>query len=777
MKKLTIAIISLIFFWGVAFVGNDVDAQIRPYRVSDSAIKVLLTRIESRTDVYKRRVDSALDRSRYNDTDTEDDLMAYITEFENATDQLKQRFDAKRSVNSDVTNVLNRATFINKFMLRNNLTRRSEQTWRLIKQDLDTLARYYSVSYDWNAAVSTGGSVYVKPYRVSDATVKTLFARIESQTDVYKRRMNSALDRSTLNDTNKEDEIFRYITDFENATDELKRNFDSKKSVDADVTNVLTRAASINYFMVNNNLSRNAENSWTTLKAELDVLADYYNVAFNWTNRVPIANEALAYIVAGSKVQTLLSSIETKSDNFKRSVNTALDRSVLNNTRSEDTIFAYITEFENATDRLKQRFDAKESTDGNVNEVLDRAAFIDSFMRDYRLMRSAENDWRSVKTDLNLLASYYGVGFNWDRKYEPVSKFDSMLTGTYRLNVVQSDPVATVVRNSIEIYPQYKENQIERQLTRRLASPEMIAIQKRGNEVTVASNIAPQIIFSADGVARNELNARGQNVKITAQTYYDGVALSYEGDRLNDFYVNFMPISDNKLRVVRRVNLEGVNESVTVASVYDKIENVAQFETLKNAKAQVYSVNDGDGNGFVIPNGTQLKAEMRSTVSTKASQNGDRFTMEVVSPSQYQGAIIEGHVITAERSGVLSGRANVSLDFDTIRLRNGRTYKFAGIIDNVTLASGENVTVDNEGQVKDNNQTSKTVKRAGIGAGVGAILGAILGGGDGAAIGAAIGAGAGAGTVIAQGRDDVELEQGSSVSITASSPVSVSNQR
>ncbi len=775
MKKLTIALISLLFFGGVVFVGNDVQAQIRPYRVSDSNIKVLLTRIESRTDTYKRRVDSALDRSRYNNTDTEDNLMAYITEFEDATDQLKQRFDAKRSVSSDVTNVLNRATFINRFMVRNKLTPRSEQSWRLIKQDLNTLARYYSVSFDWNAAVSSGGTVYVKPYRVSDASVKTLFSRIESQTDVYKRRMDSALDQSTLNNTNKEDEILRYITEFENATDQLKQKFDAKKSVEADVTNVLTRAASINYFMVNNNLARNAENSWTTLKADLNVLADYYNVAFNWTNQAPIANEVLAYTVAGSRVQTLLSSLETKSDNFKRSINTALDRSVLNNTRSEDAIFAYIAEFENATDRLKQRFDAKESTDENVYDVLNRAAFIDSFMRDYRLMRAAENDWRSIKTDLNLLSNYYAVGFNWDRRYEPITKFDSMLTGTYRLNVAQSDPVATVVKNSIEIYPQYKENQIERQLTRRLASPEMIAIQKRGNEVTVASNNAPEIIFSADGIARNELNARGQNVRITAQTYYDGVALSYEGDRLNDFYVNFMPIGDNKLRVVRRVNLEGENESVTVASIYDKIENVAQFQTLNNAKAQVSSANDGVENGFAIPNGTQIQAEMRSEVSTKASQNGDRFTMEVVSPSQYQGAIIEGHVVAAKRSGVLSGRANVSLDFDTIRLRNGRTYKFAGIIDNVTLASGEKVTVDNEGEVKDNNQTTKTVKRAGIGAGVGAILGAILGGGDGAAIGAAIGAGAGAGTVIAQGRDDVELEQGSTVSITASSPVSVSN--
>ncbi|MBA2606269.1 MAG: hypothetical protein H0U96_05310, partial [Acidobacteria bacterium] len=47
---------------------------------------------------------------------------------------------------------------------------------------------------------------------------------------------------------------------------------------------------------------------------------------------------------------------------------------------------------------------------------------------------------------------------------------------------------------------------------------------------------------------------------------------------------------------------------------------------------------------------------------------------------------------------------------------------------------------------------------------------AIAGGGQGAAIGAVVGAGAGAGTVILQGRDDVELTQGTEFMITASAP-------
>ena len=173
---------------------------------------------------------------------------------------------------------------------------------------------------------------------------------------------------------------------------------------------------------------------------------------------------------------------------------------------------------------------------------------------------------------------------------------------------------------------------------------------------------------------------------------------------------------------------------------------------------------------FIIPNNTKMTAVLQNVISTKVSQDGDRFQMNVTSPAQYNGAIIEGRVAKAERSGRVSGRANVSLIFDTIRMRNGQTYRFAGLVDQVRAANGEEVSVNNEGTVRDDSQTKKTVTRSAIGAGLGAIIGAIAGGGKGAAIGAVVGGGAGAGSVLIQGKDDVELENGTQFTITATSP-------
>jgi hypothetical protein len=144
--------------------------------------------------------------------------------------------------------------------------------------------------------------------------------------------------------------------------------------------------------------------------------------------------------------------------------------------------------------------------------------------------------------------------------------------------------------------------------------------------------------------------------------------------------------------------------------------------------------------------------------------------MTVRQPNQYAGAVIEGTVASADRSGRVSGRSQLSLNVETIRLRNGTTYNFAGVIESVRMQNGETVKVDNEGTARGDNQTTQTVERAGIGTAIGAIIGAIAGGGKGAVIGGVIGAAGGAGTVYVQGKDGIDLPSGTEITIRATSP-------
>jgi hypothetical protein len=232
-----------------------------------------------------------------------------------------------------------------------------------------------------------------------------------------------------------------------------------------------------------------------------------------------------------------------------------------------------------------------------------------------------------------------------------------------------------------------------------------------------------------------------------------------------------MPMNNNQLRVSRRIYLENQNDTITVNSVYDKTSQSPQWNT------GAYPTISGTApvGGFILPNNTAVTATLNTPLSTRTARGGDRFTMTVTSPSQYYGTTIEGNVV-GERSGVVSGRANLALSFDTIRLRDGSTYRFDGIVEQVRRPNGDVVNVTNEGLVRDGSQTTRTATRAGIGGVIGAIIGAIIDGGSGAAIGAGVGAGAGVGTVILQGRDNLDLEIGSQFSITAMAPANAASQ-
>jgi hypothetical protein len=207
-----------------------------------------------------------------------------------------------------------------------------------------------------------------------------------------------------------------------------------------------------------------------------------------------------------------------------------------------------------------------------------------------------------------------------------------------------------------------------------------------------------------------------------------------------------------------------------VQSTYDKTSDVARFDINTGPQTYPNTYPSPTGTDFIIANGERVVAVLDNDVSTATAREGDRFTATVRQPLQYEGATVEGHVSNVQRSGRITGRSQMTLNFDSIRLRDGRSYSFAGLLESVRNTQGDTVKVDNEGSIRDNSQTTRTAERAAIGTAVGAIIGAIAGGGKGAAIGAIVGAGGGAGSVYVQGRDDLDLTRGTELTIRASGP-------
>jgi hypothetical protein len=488
--------------------------------------------------------------------------------------------------------------------------------------------------------------------------------------------------------------------------------------------------------------------------------------------------------------------------NFRDSVNA---RQLNRNDKNE--FEGYYQTLLSKLDDLQDKVNNRDDSSNDLNTVLEEAGKIDAFVVRLQMGSKVDSDWSKTKSLFDQLSSGYGIAWAWtgdDNSFPtdptdndtqlpntnnfptPRDNFPSNrnvggLTGTYQINSSKSDDVRSEIEKALQDLNENERDRVRAELENRLESPNRMAVEVNNKMVTIASTKAPQVTFTADGSTKNERLSNGENVRIRANMRGEDLTVTTIGSKDFDYTVTFSP-NNNGMKVTRRITTDYLNQTVFVESYYEKTSEYAQLDIFDNPNGSPRNnprnnypptTTTGKRGDFIIPSGTIMTGTLTNDLSTKYSQDGDRFRLNVTSPSQYRGAVIEGYVSNIDRSSRNPvGGAKMTFNFERIRLVNGQSYDFAGFVQTVTDAKGKTVKINDEGTAK-KTQTKETAKRGGIGAGAGAVLGAILGGAKGAVIGAVIGAGAGAGTVAIQNNGDLELLSGSAMTLQASSPNTV----
>ncbi|MEP6900578.1 MAG: hypothetical protein ABJA66_02445 [Actinomycetota bacterium] len=504
-------------------------------------------------------------------------------------------------------------------------------------------------------------------------------------------------------------------------------------------------------------------------------------------------------------VRNIVRSLDSKVDDLRDSLSYGLKNSSVDS-QEADTAENYLSTLGGKIRDFEENLNQRRENPDDVSDILNAAKGINDFLTANRVNNTVQKDWSDLRTLLDRLASNYNVSWSWasgtynnnsttsnypTSTYPTNNSNSAGLTGTYQLDVSKSEDTRDIIENS---GAQSDEQKLD--LQNKLEAAEQIAIDIRGTQITLASSKSAPLSFAADGRTRTE-NANGRTIRVRATLRGQELIVSSIGGE-TDYTVTFMSLDGGKsMKVTRRITTEYLNQTIFAESFYNKTDSIARLDIDKNTNTNypTTTTNTNDNNGtyssndqndkpnsnyptttnartgdFIVPNGTVITGILENDVTTKISQNNDRFRMTVQSPNEYRGAIVEGYISGVDRSGKVSGNSKITFNFEKITLRNGQTYEFAGFLQNITDTDGKVVKIDTEGTAKGDSQTKETVKRGGIGAGLGAIIGAIAGGGKGAAIGAIIGGGAGAGSVVLQGKDDLELKKGSMITVTASAP-------
>jgi hypothetical protein len=121
---------------------------------NDQATLNLLTKTTRDAQQFDRAVDLALGKNPnrpVNPTGIENDADQLVNELIEATTHLRDHVTRREAIAADVEDVLIRAARIDQYMTRNQFAASVEQSWVIVRRDLDQVAQAFRVTWDWTS--------------------------------------------------------------------------------------------------------------------------------------------------------------------------------------------------------------------------------------------------------------------------------------------------------------------------------------------------------------------------------------------------------------------------------------------------------------------------------------------------------------------------------------------------------------------------------------------------------------------------------------------------
>ena len=120
-------------------------------RYDNRTLRDAARRVDDRSGDFQRHLDSALDRSRYDDTRREDNINQLAAEFRNAASRFRNRVGDGRDYNrgaDEAQRLLQTGARIDRIIGRIRLDSRTQADWSQIRQDLRLIGDFFGGRYN-----------------------------------------------------------------------------------------------------------------------------------------------------------------------------------------------------------------------------------------------------------------------------------------------------------------------------------------------------------------------------------------------------------------------------------------------------------------------------------------------------------------------------------------------------------------------------------------------------------------------------------------------------
>jgi hypothetical protein len=275
MKSITFVFILLLF---PIIIGLHVQAQPQPNRNNTRQVGIMLQRLERSSSRFRSSLNVSLVQRSVDQTKPQNDISGFQHAFDLAIEHFRDQFTRRLAVASDIESVLQKASPINSFITQNTLNPRVKNDWASVRTNLNTLASTYGVGWQWNQLTPMKIDSN-QLFRLSEEELTELILLIENGGDKFRVSLTDAFFRRPYDRTRSEGNMNDAVRGFKKATDLVRTHFDARQLVSDDVQRLLDRAQPLEHFMRDNPLTDRATSDWSTLRTNLNLLANAYNIS------------------------------------------------------------------------------------------------------------------------------------------------------------------------------------------------------------------------------------------------------------------------------------------------------------------------------------------------------------------------------------------------------------------------------------------------------------------------------------------------------------------
>lgn len=302
--------------------------------------------------------------------------------------------------------------------------------------------------------------------------------------------------------------------------------------------------------------------------------------------------------VNDQQLEQLTLRLSAHSESFRQSFKVAIASSFLNDAPTGTYMKSFVQEFYELADRLRKRSKDRKPVSSEVQETLNRAEHINSFMSSYDLGPQARGDWQTLREDLDQLASYYRIKTRWNMLADPgkphgykTEAMENRLIGTYKLDKSRNDEVEKMVRRALSDLPTGARVRLQMTLMRHLREAKLLAIDRDGGKVTFGSSLQPARVYEIVGRAQTNSGER-----LPSLLYGGQFRVNTGSDEDGLYSVTFGSTNlGSGLHVIRTAFLNRFKRPIVVTSYYTKISDAAVFDLSEEEEDGTPSWMSGNG--------------------------------------------------------------------------------------------------------------------------------------------------------------------------------------